>query len=365
LPEIAVPPVDEELPAPASSRRRADFLRLYPFEIAALASMALTIAFLRTCGLRTDWHTVRYIVLPALRTLPRALLAGIGLHLLVRLLAGYPVKAYLREVVRPRWWVSWLRLWFAAAVMTYGYFWLKVAIPLVNPRLWDDALWRLDTHLHLGVSPSIFVPNLLEGTPLVPLLDRWYWLWVPTVFYTLCFWSSGLDRRLAHRFLLSCVLLWTLGSWIYMAVPALGPVFVEPQAFAAVRDEMPFVRAGQQELSENYELMLAGRRTRELRRFNPTRGIAAMPSLHVGAHFLFFLWARRRARWLALPFALATAFTFAGSLLSGYHYAIDGYAGMLLAWLCFRAAVWLEQGEPAGDPVFAWEAGAEEKGQQG
>ncbi len=354
LPEIAVSAVGEQLPAPASRRRWADFLRLYPFEIAALASMALTIVFLRAWGLRTDWQTVRYIVLPALRMLPRALLAGIGLHLLVRLLARYPVRGYLLEVVRPRWWVSWLRMWFAAAVMTYGYFWLKVAIPLVNPRLWDGALWDLDARLHLGVSPSVFVSSLLEGTPLVPLLDRWYWLWVPTVFYALCFWSSGLDRRLAHRFLLSCVLLWTLGSWIYVAVPALGPVFVQPQTFEAVREEMPLVRAGQQELSENYELMLAGRRTGELKRFKPVLGIAAMPSLHVGAHFLFFLWARRRARWLALAFALATAFTFAGSLLSGYHYAIDGYAGMLLAWLCFRAAVWIEHGEPEDDPVFPW-----------
>jgi hypothetical protein len=39
-------------------------------------------------------------------------------------------------------------------------------------------------------------------------------------------------------------------------------------------------------------------------------------------------------------------------LLSGYHYAIDGYAGMLLAWLCFRAAVWIERGEPSEDPAF-------------
>ena len=315
--------------------------------------MALAIAFLRFCGLRTDWQTVRYILLPAIRMLPQALLAGVALHVLFRLLVRYPVKAYLRQVARPGWWVSWLRLWLAAVVMTYGYFWLKVVIPLVNPRLWDDALWRLDTVLHFGVSPSVFVPGLLAGTPLVALLDRWYWLWVPTIFYTLSFWSAGLDRPLARRFLLSCVLLWTLGSWIYLSVPAVGPVFVEPQAFAAVHDDMPLVRAGQQALAENYQVMLAGRRTGELKRFKPTRGVAAMPSLHVGAHFLFFLWARRRARWLALPFALATAFTFAGSLLSGYHYAVDGYAGMLLAWLCYRVAVWREEGAAVGDPVFA------------
>lgn len=338
--------------ATPSRRRRARFLYLYPFELATLGSMAVAFAFLRACGLRMDWQTVRYIVLPALRMLPQALVGGILLQLLYRLLARRPLLAYLRELVRPGWWILWLRLLFAAVLMSYGYFWLKVAVPLVNPRLWDHVLWRLDTWLHLGVSPSVFAANLVAGTPLVALLDRWYAIWVATVFYTLAFWSCSLDRRLSRRFLLSCVLLWTLGSWIYVAVPALGPIYVEPRTFGAVDDGMPRARGGQQMLWENYQLILGGRRSGVLHRFNPTRGVAAMPSLHVGAHFLFFLWARRRARPLVVPFAIATALTFAGSLLSGWHYAVDGYVGMLLAWFCYRVGRWREGEDPIGDPAF-------------
>ncbi len=214
------------------------------------------------------------------------------------------------------------------------------------------GFWRLDAWLHLGLSPSVFAVNLFAGTPLVAPLDRWYAMWVATVFYTLAFWSAGLDRRLSRRFLLSCVLLWTLGSWIYVAVPALGPIYVEPRTFAAVDGEMPRARGGQQMLGENYQLILEGRSSGVLHRFNPTRGVAAMPSLHVGAHFLFFLWARRRARPLVLPFALATALTFAGSLLSGWHYAVDGYVGMLLAWFCYRVGRWREGEDPVCDPAF-------------
>lgn len=332
------------------ARRRVP--RLYAFEAAALASMLAAAVFLRAQGLRMDWETVRWIVVPPFGKLPAALGLGIALQLLYRLLKRLPLRAYLREVVRPRWWILWLRLMLALILLQYGYHWVKVSIPLVHPRLWDHALWRLDTWLHFGISPSVFVVNLFAGTPLVPLLDRWYGLWVTTVFATLTFWSASLDDRLRRRILLSSVLLWTLGSWVYMSVPALGPVYLESRVFDPVLVEMPKARSGQQVLGENYQRLLEGRRTGVLRRFNPTRGIAAMPSLHVGVHFFFFLWARWRARPLVVPFALATALTFAGSLLTGWHYAVDGYVGMLLAWICYRIGRWHEGEDPVEDPAF-------------
>lgn len=356
-PDSAVPAAaPEETTTPPESppppRGWADARRLYLFEAVALAGMLIAIVFLRVRGLRMDWETMRYILLPPLRLLPAALISGVVLQILYRLLTRRPLKAYLRELARPQWWLLWLRLIIALVVMNYGYFWMKVAVPMVNPRLWDDALWHLDTWLHLGISPSVFVVNLFAGTPLVKLVDSWYGLWVSTVFNTLTFWVAGLDARHRRRILLSSVLFWTLGSWIYMAVPALGPIYLAPRTFDAVIHEMPGAQGGQQVLGENYQRIMEGMRQGRLRQFNPTRGIAAMPSLHVGAHFLFFLWARRRARPLVVPFALATALTFLGSILTGWHYAVDGYVGMLLAWVCYRIGRWREEADPVEDPAF-------------
>jgi hypothetical protein len=87
---------------------------------------------------------------------------------------------------------------------------------------------------------------------------------------------------------------------------------------------------------------MLGGRTGALYSFNPTRGIAAMPSLHVAAHVLFALWIRRLARPLLLLFVLAAALTFVGSVVTGWHFAVDGYIGALLAWFSYRAAVWME-----------------------
>ena len=66
-------------------------------------------------------------------------------------------------------------------------------------------------------------------------------------------------------------------------------------------------------------------------------GVAAFPSLHVGFQVLAFFWMHRLTRW-GTVFALLALFTFIGSVVTGWHYVIDGVAGGLLAWACYAAA---------------------------
>jgi len=49
------------------------------------------------------------------------------------------------------------------------------------------------------------------------------------------------------------------------------------------------------------------------------------------------LFARGRSRALFVLFAALTAVTFFTSVVSGWHYAIDGYVALLLAWVAFKA----------------------------
>jgi len=76
-------------------------------------------------------------------------------------------------------------------------------------------------------------------------------------------------------------------------------------------------------------------------------GLMALPSLHVAAVTLYalFAWGEGRfMRWLTILFAVCI---FLGSLLSGWHYAIDGYAGALIA-----AALWYGVGWAQGHRIF-------------
>lgn len=335
----------EPAPSPAPERRAVRWLGLYPFEWVSVAMVAAAVVFLRSFHLRIDWLTVEYTIYPMFRTLHWNLLIGVAafaVYTLLRRRRWAELTGYLRRIATPRWLLLWLRLWLACMLMAYAYFWLKVSIPLINHRLWDAELWQLDAWLHLGVSPSIFVTQLFEGTFLVPLLDRWYGLWIGSVILTLSFFCASPRERVRSPFMLSCVLLWTLGAWIYMALPALGPIYVFPEVWNDLRGTMPGAEGGQLALWQNYQTMLGGR-TGPIRQFNPTRGIAALPSLHVAAHGLFAMWSWRHARPLFVPFLLATLFTFLGSILTGWHYAVDGYLGLLVAYLAYRTSLWVEE----------------------
>jgi PAP2 superfamily len=331
-----------------------------PFELLTFGLTLAVVGILRASGLRMDLRTVSFMAGPMIRRLPFALGLGLALQALGLALHRRSPRAWLRAVATPASALLWLRVWLAAMAMTYAYSWLKVSVPLLRRTLLDPALWSLDRTLHLGVSPSVFVVELVRGTPLAGWLDLWYGFWVTSVLAALAY--VFLSERVAERrnFAFACAFLWLGGVWVYLALPALGPCFASPDVFAGILGEMPHTAFTQSVLWQNYLRMLAGR-DGTLRQFNPYLGVAAFPSLHVGAHWLFALWARRHERRLFLPLAAATGVTFLASVASGWHYAVDGYAGMLLAWLAVRVA---DRFEPVSTPLGREGLGEQEAGDQ-
>ena len=327
--------------------RLGRLLRPYPFEIFAVVNLVAAVLFLRSFHLRIDGRGLVYIVRPLIKSLPLYLLAGLLLAMVAVLIARRPVMEFFRRVARPGWLFHWLRLWAGIMMVTYAYGWLKVNVPLVNYRIFDQQLWDLDVLLHLGVSPSIFATQLVAGTPLMEFLDFWYDLWIQTVMFSLCFFVVFLRRREARVFVFSMLLLWGLGAWLYVAVPAVGPIYKFADVWQGI--VMPHALGTQADLWNNYQTMVAGR-TGQIYSFNPIKGVAALPSLHVGVHAFFALFCYRYVRPLAVVFLSATLLTFIGSVLTGWHYAVDGYVGIALAFLSFWIADRLEGRRPGDEP---------------
>jgi hypothetical protein len=203
--------------------------------------------------------------------------------------------------------------------------------------VFDAELEALDRFLHFGIAPSVLAAELVRGTPLIGALDAYYGFWITSImlFQGAVIWSANHARR--RNFLFAKGIVWVLGALIYIALPAVGPCYVAPATFDEIRPEMPHTARVQGELGRNYLTVVASR-DGQPRAIIPKYGVAAMPSLHVGVHFLFALWARRHARRLYLPCLLATGLTFFGSLMTGWHWAVDGYVGMLIAWAAVAIA---------------------------
>ncbi len=185
----------------------------------------------------------------------------------------------------------------------------KTSIP---PFTWDATLARWDRALH-GTDPY----RLLPSSPALTLaLDRIYLSW-HVVHMGLVVWQtwSGTAETRA-RFWLAYVLVWIgLGTGLASLMASAGPVFVPELGMG------PFLRGWTHEYLWSAvatgTVVLGG-------------GVSAFPSLHIALPVLGACAAWKVSRWLALGFAAYATIILVSSVALGWHYAIDGYASMLL-----------------------------------
>jgi len=328
-------------------------ISLYPFEWLAYGVLIGTVLLLTALGRPISGASIQYTFTAMAGVLPAALLLGVALQAYYQWTERRPIQQYLQHLCSREWLLSWLRLWLACWAVSFSYFWVKVYVPTLHEGTWDSSLWQLDRLLHLGFSPNELAVVALGRAPLVGWLDTWYGLWLASVVWSLAFFAASDDSLLRRRVVLSALLLWAVGAIIYLLIPAVGPIYVFEETWSSVRGSMPIAEQTQSMLWSNYQSVLDSR-AGEARAFDHRLGVAALPSLHVAFHGLFALWAWQHARVVRVIFVLMAVLTFAGSLLTGWHYAVDGYLGLALAVLCQRVAIWLERDRNEGPD--GWQA---------
>jgi hypothetical protein len=246
-------------------------------------------------------------------------------------------RLYLRRMVRPAALFDVAFFVVAMVLVSYGYSWLKVFVPRLHPVLFDPLLAEADEVLHFGVNPNRFLIELFPSPGFWHFLDLYYAQFLLTIGIAFAWFGSALSFRERARFGAGFALLWIAGAWAYVATPSLGPCYAFPADYAAVRPEMPRQTETQKLLLGQYHAVTQGAQEGRPIGLNAAFGIGAIPSLHIAGQAFVAFFARRRNPRLAFIFALLTVLTFAGSLVTGWHYAVDGYAGVLLGW----AAWWL------------------------
>lgn len=155
--------------------------------------------------------------------------------------------------------------------------------------------------------------------------DVYFRIFDQMVAVSLFFAAAG---RRAERMVMQSSLAFSylLGAAAYYVVPAYGPAFVDPGAYGHMDPGSLQSAAFHDQLLAHSEAAAEG----TLTRIWPYRFLAAVPSLHM-AHEFIMLWYARHSRPLfagKLVFAVLSA---VAVLALGWHYWIDGAAGLLLA----------------------------------
>lgn len=229
---------------------------------------------------------------------------------------------------------------------------LKSFIHLINSRVWDRQLFALDTTLHGGYSPTIFLVTLLGNPLLLRVIDAIY----SGVYYVIFFGGTALllvflPPGLRLRFAAAFVLMWMAGTVLYLAIPSWGPAFTATKLVEPALHSMPVTVRVQSQLYQELSSLVRAPLAPRVVIFG---SVAAFPSLHLGVVTLYALAARRIGRRLFLAFLVLIVVMLIGSVVSGYHFLIDGYAGALLAvgawWLAGKTIPLPTPAPPAAPP---------------
>jgi hypothetical protein len=306
-------------------------LALVPTDVAFLAA-AFCLFALATVGL--SWLTGAPFMLPTERTSPAlgvpatvpVACAGVGYlaaqigRSVLRPRPGEDRRAILRLVVTD---LSFILAFMSVVCL---HFHIKTWMPLVHPRLYDRAYFRIDQQLHVLIAAADAVRASLARV--LPAPDLWY-QGAQAALLILSFWLHALgDRRWHHHNMTALLLLLMLGPLSYLVAPAVGPFVFEdgPNAVAT---------ASQHAMHAVFLAVQAGGPAwlAEHGGSHFTAAVAAMPSLHVALACVVTYYAVK-ARSLLIPLVvLLSVWIFIESIVSRWHYLVDLPPGILLAVL--------------------------------
>lgn len=320
--------------------------RPYFFEIFVVLNLAVVVWFAHES-------------LPLLGS-PLAIIGGLVLSLAVQAILGVAVRSvvalvrrdrgYFRIIRSRRWLADTARLLVAAALVVFTYGWIKLVVPIYHPTNFDQILWDLDQVFGFGAAPTVFFLDLFGNRAFLRTIDWLYAnVFLASTAVASAYFLSEPSRRIRVAFANGYAALWITGAWLYLAVPSLGPAYAFKDVWMVHSDTLRITQTFQALLMRNYQNVLRAASGQAAGGITIVFGIAAFPSLHVAFQTYVFLWMRRLWTSGEVLFGIFAVAIFLGSMITGWHYLVDGIAGVALALVCYKASAgparirrWLE-----------------------
>jgi len=222
------------------------------------------------------------------------------------------------------------------------HFHIKLWAPLINPASYDHLYEAIDQKFFFWMNPLIFWRG------------QFHYNWLENLYFEvfLCmFLCSFIVHSLKstnefRRVFLASVLVQATGAVAYLIAPALGPFIYHH----GVNDH---VTQAQQQMLATHQALVAGGLPWLKKNTGKylVAGLAAMPSLHLAASFVFLWYALKYCRWLSWFYWPGILWIIFEAMASRWHYGIDLVAGLILAYGCILGADrWMDAHEAATAP---------------
>ncbi|MFV0492800.1 MAG: phosphatase PAP2 family protein [Pseudorhodobacter sp.] len=217
---------------------------------------------------------------------------------------------------------------------------LKLSIPQLNPFGWDLTFAGLDAALHFGTDPWRYFWSFLGNTAGIHFLNAVYVFWLFLLYFVNFAGAfTRTDPQLRRTYFIAFLLTWGLGGNLLATLfSSVGPCFYGPlglgDRFAPLMVGLQAIHAATPITSLDVQQMLwAGYATGE-----GGKGISAFPSMHVASSMLLALYAMAWRRWAGWMMMVFVGLVQLATIMLGWHYAIDGYAGIIVAFLAWWGA---------------------------
>jgi hypothetical protein len=226
----------------------------------------------------------------------------------------------------------------------------KANIPAVNPFSWDETFMRLDRWLHFGFDPWRLLHPVMGHAPVTFAANMAYNIWFFLLVGSWFFAAADVRHsRLKMQFMGAFMLTWLIaGGVMALAFSSAGPVYygrlgLSPDPYAPLMAYLHKINMHYPILALDTQDLLWNQYVHADKAFI---GISAFPSMHNAVAALLALAAWKISRAAGVAITVFAAMILAGSVHLGWHYAVDGYAGIAVAVVCWllagRFAAWME-----------------------
>jgi len=229
----------------------------------------------------------------------------------------------------------------ASVLITFAQ--MKNLIPVLNPFSWDEFFMALDKAIHFGEHPYIYAHAVLGWHYAISFFTGIYNLWLFLMYFVLlsaCFMRP--ESLIRMQFLVAFLLTWAIGGNLFATIfSSVGPVYYAKlglgDAFAGLSDALrQHASTGALTVVDTQALLWSFHTAEQ-----PLNTISAFPSMHVASSVLMALFAARLSRLAGIIMGTFAFGIMIGSVLLAWHYAVDGYAGAVIALGAWVFSGWL------------------------